>query len=240
MAPVQVQHLVADYGQKNLIRNLSFIIPQPSFLAVIGHNGSGKSTLLKALTGQLAYQGEIFIQGQPITPRTNPVRTGLVSLLAQKNHVNFSLSVQEMIVMGCFRHKRFFEQYNQADYQAAYQAMNVLQIAHLAEADFAQLSGGEQQMVWLAQLVVQNATIFLLDEPTQQLDVYNRKKVFDLMQDWVHQQQKTVLCVTHDLHNLFHMQGYLLNLSQPEPNLEVLNEATVQQHLSWLERSARF
>lgn len=237
MVPVQVQNLVAGYGHTALIRNLSFIIPRPAFVAVIGHNGCGKSTLLKALTGQIAYQGEVHIGGQKVEPRQNPAGQGLLSFLAQQNHVNFSLPAREVVVMGGFRRKRFFESYGPDDHAAARQAMEILQITHLADSDYLHLSGGEQQMVWLAQLVVQNAGVVLLDEPTQQLDVYNRKKVFDLMAEWAEEGQKTVLCVTHDLHNLFSMRGYLLNLSQEAPALEAISKETVSRHIALLERA---
>jgi iron complex transport system ATP-binding protein len=230
-----VNQLVAGYGHQALIRNLSFIVPRPAFVAVIGHNGSGKSTLLKALTGQIAHGGEVRIGGQRVQSGQNPSAAGLLSFLAQKNHVNFSLPVRELVVMGSFRRKRFFQPYTPADYADAQHALEALQITHLADADYQHLSGGEQQMAWLAQLLVQNAGVILLDEPTQQLDVYNRKKVFDLMTGWVQQDQKTVLCVTHDIHNLFTMRGYLLNLSSSAPALEEITGQTVSHHLALLE-----
>jgi len=230
-----VNNLVAGYGQQALIRNLSFIVPRPAFVALIGHNGSGKSTLLKALTGQIPHGGEVRIGGQRIRSGQNPAAAGLLSFLAQKNHVNFSLSVRELVVMGSFRRKRFFDPYTPADYGAAQRALEALQITYLADADYQHLSGGEQQMAWLAQLLVQNTGVVLLDEPTQQLDVYNRKKVFDLMVGWVQEEQKTVLCVTHDIHNLFAMPGYVLNLSDPAPALEAITAGTVSRHLELLE-----
>jgi iron complex transport system ATP-binding protein len=206
-------------------------------VAVIGHNGSGKSTLLKALTGQIPSRGEVRIGGQRLRSGQNPSASGLLSFLPQKNHVNFSLSVRELVVMGSFRRKRFFQPYTPADYGAADRAMNALQMSHLADADYQHLSGGEQQMAWLAQLLVQDTAVILLDEPTQQLDVYNRKKVFDLMAGWVREAHKTVLCVTHDLHNLFAMPGYLLNLSTEAPALEEITERTVSRHLALLEHN---
>jgi iron complex transport system ATP-binding protein len=59
--------------------------------------------------------------------------------------------------------------------------------------------------------------------------------VFDLMAGWVQEEQKTVLCVTHDIHNLFSMQGYLLNLASPVPALEAITEQTISHHLALLE-----
>ncbi len=235
-APVTVANLVADYGTKSLIRNLSFTVPHPAFVAVLGHNGSGKTTLFKAITRQIPSQGEIYISGQRVASGDNPILSGKIAVLGQHNQVGFTMPVKELVVMGRYRHKGFLQPYDQSDYGAAREALRFLRIEHLASADFGRLSGGEQQLVWLAQMMVQDSTIFLLDEPTQHLDVYNKRRVFNLMADWVNSNRKTVLCITHDLYNLFAMQGFLLNLSMPEPALEPINESNLRRHISWLEK----
>jgi iron complex transport system ATP-binding protein len=235
LAIVQITDLVADYGKKALIRNLSFTITDPAFVAVVGHNGCGKTTLFKAFTQQIPYQGSIKIDNQPLTSTINPAEKGLLSLLAQKNTVNFTISVKELIVMGRFRLKRFFEPYDNTDYNAVAEVLQLLQMTHLTEANFLELSGGEQQMVWLAQLMVQNTPVYLLDEPTQHLDLYNKKRVFNLMMNWVQHARKTVLCITHDLYNLYQTEGYMLNLSTEHPFLEPISPASIQKHIHILE-----
>ena len=80
---------------------------------------------------------------------------------------------------------------------------------------------------------------YLLDEPTRQLDVYYRRQVFNLMHDWVTGEGKTVLYSTHDLDNLPALPGYLLNLSEPNPQLCLLSPATVQAAREWLEQAPR-
>jgi iron complex transport system ATP-binding protein len=207
LASVEVNNLVADYGDKTLIRNLSFKIDSPAFVAIIGQNGSGKTTLFKALTLQIASKGAIRIHNQIMEKSSSLAAHGLVALLAQKNAVSFSITVKELVVMGRFRFKRFFEAYNLSDYKVVNTVLDELEMSHLAERDFRELSGGEQQMMWLAQLIVQDAKVYLLDEPTQQLDVYNKKRVFEMMTKWVIHHKKTVLCITHDLHYLYHMEG---------------------------------
>lgn len=235
MASVEVNHLVAGYGNKTLIRNLSFNIPEPSFIAVIGHNGSGKTTFFKALTRQLSFKGTIRIHNQPIKSGGSQANTGLSALLAQKNAVGFSIPVKELIVMGRFRFKRFFQPYDTTDYQAVTDILQALDIEHLSEKDFLELSGGEQQMVWLAQLMAQDTKVYLLDEPTQHLDVYNKKRVFKLITKWVQEYKKTVFCITHDLHYLYGMEGYLLNLSAPTPELERIFPLTLDKNIKLLE-----
>jgi iron complex transport system ATP-binding protein len=231
---LEVKDLVAGYEQM-LIRNLFFSVPEPAFVAIIGHNGCGKSTLFKTFTHQIPYSGQIYLQGTDLKKLHNPAGKGLLAHLPQKNVVTFPIKVKDLVVMGSFRKKNFLENYAAEDYETVAFLLQKLQISHLAERNFPDLSGGEQQLVWLAQLMLQDAAICLLDEPTQQLDVYHKKKVFNLLADWITEQQKTVLCITHDLQNLHFMPGYLLNLSKPDPKLEIITNETVAQNREFLE-----
>ena len=232
---IEAKNLVAGYGQRVLIRNLSFSVPAPAFVAIIGHNGAGKTTLFRAFQQKIAYQGQLLVQGQDLKRLHHPAEQGILAYLPQKNTVTFPIRVHDLVVMGMFRKKRFFENYNAADYALAAQTLDQLQLSHLIDHDFTTLSGGEQQLVWLAQLMLQDAQISLLDEPTQQLDVYYKSQVFRLLQQWVLQHGKTVLCITHDLQNLPPLQGFLLNLSKPEPALEAISAETVQANQAFLE-----
>ncbi len=232
---LEVKGLVAGYEHRVLIRNLFFCVPVAAFVAIVGHNGSGKTTFFKALTGNIPYQGNILVQGHELKQFANPAAEGILSYLPQRNTVAFPIKVRDLIVMGLFRKKRFFEQYTAADYEAAEQKLERLQINHLIDREFTELSGGEQQLIWLAQLMLQDAQICLLDEPTQQLDIYHKKRVFELLKSWVHAHQKIVLCITHDLANLYGHTGYILNLSKPQPILEELSPATIQENILYLE-----
>jgi iron complex transport system ATP-binding protein len=76
----------------------------------------------------------------------------------------------------------------------------------------------------------------LLDEPTQQLDVYHRRRIFSLLTDWVTRDGRTILCSTHDLDSLPDMPGFLLNLSRPQPLLLPINAASVRAEREFLEK----
>ncbi|WP_426489992.1 ABC transporter ATP-binding protein [Hymenobacter sp. 102] len=210
-------------------------ILRPAFVAIIGHNGCGKTTLFRALTGRIPYQGSVRVQDQELSTIRRPAASGLLAHLPQRASVEFSIPVRELVVMGRFRHHRFLGAYTSHDYQLADAALASVGAAHLAEQDFTLLSGGEQQLVWLAQLSLQDATLYLLDEPTQQLDVYYRRRVFALLESWVQEQGKTILCITHDLENLAKLPGYLLNLSRPTPTLLPLSPEVVQTERAFLE-----
>ncbi|MDU0370722.1 ABC transporter ATP-binding protein [Hymenobacter endophyticus] len=232
---LSIHNLIAGYGQRVLLRNLCFTVSGPAFVAIIGHNGCGKTTLFRALTGQIPYQGQVQVLGRELRAQRRPAASGLLAHLPQRASVEFSIPVRELVVMGRFRHHRFLGGYTAQDYALADAALVQVGAAHLAQQDFMLLSGGEQQLVWLAQLSLQDAQLYLLDEPTQQLDVYYRRRVFALLESWVQAHNKTILCITHDLENLAELPGYLLNLSRPVPALLPLSAATVQTERAFLE-----
>lgn len=232
-----IANLVAGYPGRVLVRNLFLRLPEPAFVAVVGHNGSGKTTFFRVLTGQLPYQGSIQLHGQEVSGLRRAAAAGLLGYLPQRGSIGFSIAARELVVMGRYRHHGLLSTYAPADYALADAALARVGMAHLAERDFTQLSGGEQQLVWLAQLSLQDAQVYLLDEPTQQLDLYYRRQVFNLVHAWATEQGKTVLCSTHDLDNLPELSGYLLNLSESEPQLRPISAATVLAARQWLEQA---
>lgn len=236
--PLLIENLVAGYANKVLLRDFSLVLPAtPTFVAVLGHNGAGKTTLFRTLTGQLPYQGSVRLGGpEELRTLRRPVLAQRLGYLPQRGELGFSLSVRELVVMGRYRHHGLFSTYRTADYAQADAALAQVGASHLASQDFQQLSGGEQQLAWLAQLSLQAAPLYLLDEPTQQLDVYHRRRIFELLATWVAAHQRTILCSTHDLDSLPGLPGFLLNMSRPQPRLLAISAATVQAERTFLER----
>lgn len=232
---LQVNHLSFGYNNSTLIGDLSFQVDRPSFIAIIGHNGSGKSTFFKTLTSRQPYSGNILIKGQDLQKINNLLASGLISCLDQKNNLSFDIKVIDLVMMGRFRFKSFFQDYDLHDKDIARLALQSLDILHLEDKDFLSLSGGEQQLVWLAQLSLQDADMVLLDEPTQQLDLYNKKRMFDEMERWVESKGKLVMCVTHDIQNLYDMNGYFINFSDEKPSLQELNKDNLDRQIQILQ-----
>jgi iron complex transport system ATP-binding protein len=221
---LRVRNLQIAIAGKVLIKDLSFELPEPAFVAIIGHNGSGKTSLFKAFLNLLPYRGEIFLSSTP-------------AFLQQKNTIHFDIPAKELAVMGKFREKKLFDPYNQEDFKEALSIFNTLGIQDLFNKNVQELSGGEQQLVWFAQAIMQDREILLLDEPTQYLDVRNKKILFDYMKQLVHLENKTIVCITHDLLNLYSMKGFFLNLSAPTPSLLPISKEAIDQHQAILEES---
>jgi iron complex transport system ATP-binding protein len=231
--PFVASELSAGYRGKPLIKSLSFSLTEPGLVAIIGHNGSGKSTFFKTLFGEIPFEGSFSCAGKSLNA-CQP-KSALLSLLPQQTRLSFPVSVLETVVMGRYRFRPFLAPYRQQDYQLARQALASLQMEHFSNQFMHTLSGGEQQLVWLAQFMLQDTPVCCLDEPTQALDVYQRKKIFDLMENWAYHQGKLVFCITHDLANLVGRKGWLLNLSHYPQALQPLNQASLSHHMAFLE-----
>ena len=233
-----IDNLIAGYPNRVLLRDFSLALPAaPTFVAVLGHNGAGKTTLFRVLTGQLPYQGSVRLGGaEELRTLRAPALARRLGYLPQRGTLDFGLAVRELVVMGRYRHHGLLSSYGPSDYARADAALAAVGASHLAGQDFRQLSGGEQQLVWLAQLSLQDAPLYLLDEPTQQLDVYHRRRVFALLSTWVIAEGRTILCSTHDLDSLPDIPGFLLNMSRPRPALVPITAAAVQAERAFLER----
>lgn len=228
MANFKVNNLSVSYQQKTLFENLTFEVGFPAFVAIVGSNGSGKTSFFKALLNQVPYRGEISVDEHPL------VSTSL-AFLPQHNSLNFDIKAIEIVVMGLFSTKNRFQNYSKADYVRAKEVMDSLGIAHLSTQNFQTLSGGEQQLVWLAQLILQDKKIWLLDEPLQQLDVKNKVKVTSLLQNYASQKEKLIFCVTHDLHLLSEQnKGWVLNFSEQQQELVPITSESIKKHLDFL------
>ena len=216
---IRVDQLAAGYGSQNLFSRLSFYAgPDNSPLVLVGRNGSGKSTLLRILAGFLpAGQGRV----------DNSFQKGEMAWLPQNYRVNLDIPVKDFVMMAC--EKPGFWSVNRPPDAAerSLAALSNLGILHLAGRNCTELSGGEWQLTCLAQMLVQQAGLWLLDEPTASLDIGYKKAVFDLL--WKEAASgKTIVFSTHDLPFLPAEKGSLLLIAE-NPELYPNNPAARQE-----------
>ena len=193
-----------------LIDNLSFTLESPFFLGLIGNNGSGKTTFLQAILEQVSYEGEIHTS------------TKKIGYIAQKHQLQFDIKVKDLVVMGAYNKKSVFDNYSKEDYLKVDILLTKVGLGHKKEKSYLQLSGGEQQLVWLAQQLMLEPELLLLDEPTANLDVQNKFIFFNIVKQIVGEGTQ-VVCVTHDLFFLKKMNGYFLDFSTDKLKIENLS-----------------
>ena len=187
---VSVQHLCASYGSRAVLHGISLAAQAGQVLGIVGPNGSGKSTLVKAVAGQIPSRGTILFNGSTQRPAS-------IGYMPQDLQAPAALTVLEVVLLGRLQQLRLKVQPD--DLQAVRQILQRLGIEALAGRDVRELSGGQRQMVFLAQALVAQPTVLLLDEPISALDVCHQLEVLAVVRDLTRQQALTTLIVLHDL-----------------------------------------
>ncbi|NLJ55706.1 MAG: ABC transporter ATP-binding protein [Firmicutes bacterium] len=172
--------------------NVSFI---PGFNVVLGPNGAGKSTLLKAIFGLLPCKGTIWYQKENVTALGTAAKTKLIAYLPQLDTSFSVLTVLEMVLLGLL--PELGRKVKDEDLQRVMEILRLLNIERLAPRRFTELSGGQKKMVLVAQTLVRNPKIILLDEPVNSLDLQKQLELCCLLRRLV--AETSVIAVLHDL-----------------------------------------
>jgi iron complex transport system ATP-binding protein len=200
---IRISQLTVGYSNKTVINRLSFSAgSNDSPLILAGRNGCGKTSLMKAILGKIPYDGKIEFDGP----------TSQIAWLPQMYQISFRVPVLDFVAMGGADTKRLFPSVSASAVQKAKEALLQLGIEHLAEKPTDELSGGEWQLACLAQMKTQDASVWLLDEPTSSLDIGYKSLVFQFLWDEA-ANGKTILVSTHDLPFLPVRGGSILFLS---------------------------
>jgi putative ABC transport system ATP-binding protein len=185
----------------HVLGGLDLEIPQGEFLALMGPSGSGKSTLLNLIGGlDRPSQGTIAIGGEHIDQlsdrRLAAWRARHVGLVFQFYNLMPVLTAQKNVELPLLLTHLSRAQRK----QHAAIALDIVGLSHRAKHYPRQLSGGEQQRTGIARAIVTDPTLLLCDEPTGDLDRKSSDEVLDLLQALNHEQGKTIVMVTHDIH----------------------------------------
>ncbi|WP_407435935.1 DUF1893 domain-containing protein [Treponema sp.] len=179
-------------------KDLSFELKAGSHLMILGENGTGKTTLLRLLCGiEKNYKGEILIDNKS----PDSLKKFTIGYIPQfTDNSLFSLSCREVVSFG-------ISSKTKNKNEIIEKALLRLSALHLADRSFSTLSGGEKQKIHMARCLAQNSKIFLLDEPTANLDAENKKIVMDILCSLTISEIPTIIVVTHDK-ELVQMRGW--------------------------------
>lgn len=214
MALLDVNEISAGYNVP-ILHNVSFSLNEREFVALLGRNGSGKTTLLRTLTGSVkASNGSVSINGQDVLSLTVRKRARLLSLMSQRSGLLEGLQVGEVICMGRYAFQGTFTGISPKEKQLAYQVAKQLGIAPLWKTDCSTISEGQRQLVHLARVTVQDASILLLDEPNSALDFENSQLIFSHIKRMSKQNGHAALAVLHDPMIALHWCDRLLRLEK--------------------------
>jgi manganese/zinc/iron transport system ATP- binding protein len=193
---LSVYDLTVAYHRKPVIWDVGFDIPAGTLVGIVGPNGAGKSTLLKAVMDLIPRaSGRIQVFGKDYAQSRR--RVGYVP---QRETVDWDFPVDalDVVTMGLYREIGWCLPVRKKHRRAAMEALERVGIADLAHRQISQLSGGQQQRTFLARALVQDADLYLMDEPFAAVDAATERAIVDVLRE-MQQRGKTAVVIHHDL-----------------------------------------
>lgn len=197
---ISVSNLSFSYNENLTLKNLSFEIEKNSFVSILGPNGAGKSTLVNLISKVMPIEaGEIVIEGKNIRDLNHIEIAKKVAVVPQYTSLGFNFSVYEIILMGRYPYLSRFKGEKQEDYRIVNEVMELTHTDIFKDRKYNELSGGERQRVIIAQTLVQDSPIIILDEPTSHLDINFQIEFMELFYSLYKKKGKTIIGIFHDI-----------------------------------------
>lgn len=193
---IEVNDLTVAYRDRPVLWDLDLTVPSGILMAVVGPNGAGKTTLIKAILGLIEpAAGQVLVQGKPYRRQRH-----LLAYVPQRGSVDwdFPTSVLDVVMMGRYGALGWIKRPGSRERELAMHALEKVGMTDLAGRQISQLSGGQQQRVFLARALVQDARIYLMDEPFQGVDAKTERAIVGVLQE-LRDTGNTVIAVHHAL-----------------------------------------
>jgi zinc/manganese transport system ATP-binding protein len=228
---IVARDLAAGYGGRAVWAHADFSIAAGSFTAILGPNGGGKSTLIRMILGLLPpLHGELQVLGG--RPHR---RNALIGYIPQHSSFDPELSIRgrDFVNLGIDGHRWGVRLSGAASVRAADAAIRAVEADSYADRPIGRLSGGEQQRLLLAQALVGNPQVLLMDEPLSQLDVRNQSVIVQLIGELKRARELTVLLIAHDVNPLLSHIDHVLyvahgNVAMGKPEEIITSESLTQ------------
>ena len=182
---IEVANLSVTLSDKPILQNYSLSVEQGGVLAILGANGVGKTTLLNCIVGLCRLSSGTTLS------------RGRIGFVPQLFHSTFAFSVLDIVLMGRARHVGLFGAPRARDYEVAEKYLSQMKVGHLRDRPFNELSGGQRQLVMIAQALSSECEILILDEPCSALDYKNQSIVIDTLRDLNSDMGLTIVFSTH-------------------------------------------
>ena len=230
---LQLENIGFSYdNRENIFSNISFDIEQGEIMSILGPNGSGNSTLLNCIANLYSVtEGEIKLEGEPISSISMNDFAKKIGYVPQTHTPAYSYMVRDFVVMGRSPYIGMFSKPSKQDYTITDEALNMLNIGHLSERPYTDISGGERQQVIIARAIAQQPKIILMDEPTSHLDYGNQIRTIKLIKDLARKGYSIIITTHMPDHvtllggkaGIFNKKGHMV----VGPSSEIMSESTL-------------
>lgn len=195
-----VASLRVAYGSKVVLQDISLDVSPGKILALIGPNGAGKTTIIRAVSGTTPIvSGRVYVDGQDLSKLKTAERARVMAVVPQARQLGGAYTVEQAVMMGRTAYIGWLGRESAADHAAVRLALQGTQLEAFAQRQIAQLSGGEQQRVFLARALAQSTPVLLLDEPTNHLDLQHQTNLLSLVKKLAEEKKLAVMMAMHDL-----------------------------------------
>jgi len=211
MSAFKIFDLTVSYDLKPVLWDIDLEIPLGALVAVVGPNGAGKSTLIQAILGLVKrVSGEVSFLNQPYKNVQKRI-----AYVPQRGSVDwdFPTTVFDVVLMGRYGHVGWIKRPSKKDKDKTIEALNKVNMLEFKDRQISELSGGQQQRVFLARALVQEAEIYLMDEPFVGVDAKTEKAIVMLLKE-LKNNNKTVVVVHHDLQTVKEYFDYVVLLNR--------------------------
>lgn len=226
---LKVEDIKFAYEKEEVLRDISFEIKKGEFCGIIGPNGSGKTTLLKLLIRLLKPQkGKILLEGKEIQKFPSIEYAKKVAYLPSQIELLFSYTVEEFVMLGRFPYASRYGGISEKDREIVENVMEEFEISRYRKRKIWELSDGEKQRVFISQVIAQQSSLVLLDEPTSHLDIGHCFKIMDIIKE-VNRRGITIIAVLHELNLASEYCTHLLLLNKGS----ITSEGTPEQVITY-------
>jgi iron complex transport system ATP-binding protein len=173
-----------SYNTKdNIFEDINFSIEKGDIFCILGANGAGKTTLIKCLNGLMKLSsGNVLLNGKDIYHLNHTEIAKNIGYIPQIHNSTFPYTVRDVVLMGRAPHLDSFSSPAKKDVKIAENSLKTLNIFNMKDKPYTEISGGEQQLVFIARVLTQEPDILILDEPTSHLDFGNQIRTLDIIE----------------------------------------------------------
>jgi iron complex transport system ATP-binding protein len=197
---LEANHITVNYGDRGAVVDVSLRAMPGELIAIIGPNGAGKSTLLRALNHSVeATHGEVLLDGRPLRSFGRRAIAQRIAVVAQEAELRFPVTVLEFVLGGRYAWSSAWGWESEQDVEIARQILRETELEDYETRLMNELSGGERQRAVVGRALATEAKVFLLDEPTANLDLAHQATMLRLVRDRCDNEKSAAIVVTHDI-----------------------------------------
>lgn len=228
-----VEKLTKKYGEKTVVDEVSFEIPKGKVTSLIGPNGAGKSTVMGIISRLIAREsGIVNFDGKDITEWKSKELSKRLAILTQSNNIQMKLTVRELIAFGRFPYSG--GRLTEDDKAIIDKAIGYMELEEYQDRFIDELSGGQRQRAYIAMVIAQDTEYVLLDEPTNNLDIYHATNMMKIVRRLCDELGKTVILVLHEINYAAFYSDYICafvdgKIAKFDTVKEVMNKETLSQ-----------